>query len=103
MKYFLSCREVVSFSGISRYLAVQFPPFIRLREVDIELSVFYHCLASREQGTLERILRNSLTLNYSGDTNIWQDYSYQKSVPKWRVAVRLLRIGISLPRKISVM
>ena len=48
-------------------------------------------------------MRNSLTLNYSGDTNIWQDYSYQKSVPKWRAAVRLLRIGISLPRKISVL
>lgn len=29
-------------------------------------------------------------------------YSYQKSVPKWRVAVRLLGIGISLPRKILV-
>ena len=48
-------------------------------------------------------MHNSLTLNYSGDTNIWQDYSYQKSVLKWRVAVRLLHIGISLPRKISVM
>lgn len=48
-------------------------------------------------------MRNSLTLNYSGDTNIWQDYSYQKSVPKWRVAVCLLRMGISLSGKISVM